>query len=159
MPPRRYRLCVYFICQYNIWRYTIKYPREYLWFVERVLREHPQNVEELKRLEETIIACCHMPVISDVPRGGGADTEPERVTMAKEQNKHYQWLTNRIKKVQAGMATLEKQEREVAKALYWEDLRIREVAETFNFSERGIKYIRVRILQKLSKVFIPLWVK
>jgi DNA-directed RNA polymerase specialized sigma subunit len=137
----------------------MKYPREYLAFAERVLREYPQNVDELKRLEETIIACCHMPLIPDVPGGGGTDTEPERVTIAKEQNKHYQWLTNRISKIQKGMATLAKEEREIVKALYWDDLRIREVAEVFHFSERGIKNIRVRALHKLSRVFIPFWVK
>jgi hypothetical protein len=68
----------------------MKYPREYLWFVERVLREYPQNVDELKRLEETIVACCHTPLISEVPSEGGTESEPERVTIAKEQNKHYQ---------------------------------------------------------------------
>ena len=137
----------------------MKYPREYLWFVEMVLREHPQREQELKRLEETIIACCHMPVISDVPWGGGADTEPERVTMAKEQNRHYQWLTNRIKKVQAGMATLEKQEKEVVKLAFWENLRNHEIAEEMHVIERWVKRLKIRGLYKLSKTVITTWVK
>jgi DNA-directed RNA polymerase specialized sigma subunit len=137
----------------------MKYPREYLWFVERLLREHPQNADELKRLEETIVACCHLPLVSEVPGGSGLETEPERVTIAKEQNKHYQWLSNRICKIKKGMATLTKQERDIVESLYWEDMRIQEVAEAFHFSERWIKNIRARILYKLSKVFIPLWVK
>jgi DNA-directed RNA polymerase specialized sigma subunit len=137
----------------------MKYPKEYWWFVERVMREYPQNVDELKRLEETIVACCHLPLISEVPGGGGSNTEPERVTIAKEQNKHYQWLTTRINKIQKGMATLTKQERDIAKAIYWEDMRIRDVAEVFHYSERWVKNIRVRVLYKLSRVFIPFWIK
>jgi DNA-directed RNA polymerase specialized sigma subunit len=133
-------------------------PREYLWFVERLLREYPRDTAELKSLEEVIVACCHLPVISEVLREGSSETEPERVTVAKEQNKRYQWLTNRVLKIKKGLAILTKQERDIAKALYWDDMIIREVAEAFHLNERWVKRTRVHFLHKLSRVFIPLWV-
>jgi DNA-directed RNA polymerase specialized sigma subunit len=137
----------------------MSYPREYLSFVERILREYPQNVEELKNLDETIEACCRAPSLPTMTSGQGSDTEPERVTMAKLENRHYQWLTGRINRIQTGMSTLTKQERDIAEILYWEDMRIREISEEMHLGERWIKRLRLRILHKLSKTFISMWVR
>jgi RNA polymerase sigma factor (sigma-70 family) len=137
----------------------MKYPREYILFIERILIEHPQNIEELARLEETIEACCRAPSLPAIGHRTPEDSEPERVTMAKLGNKNYVWLQERIKTVNRGIVKLNKSERKAIRLFYFENLRNREIAEEMHISERWVKHLKIRAVEKLSKTFITTWVK
>jgi DNA-directed RNA polymerase specialized sigma subunit len=135
------------------------YPREYLWFVERVLRGYPADKEQLKYLEQAIEAFCRAPSIPESDgRGTNASTEPERVTDAKLRNTHYQKLSCRMKEIKQVWTSLTKQEREIADMLFWQDLKSEEVANELHLDDRWVRRMKVRILQKASLVIIPLWI-
>jgi DNA-directed RNA polymerase specialized sigma subunit len=137
----------------------MKYPREYFWFVERILREYPQNVEELVRLEETIEADCRAPSLPAIGHRTPEYSEPERVTMAKLGNRNYVWLKERIKTVNQGMVILKKSERKVIRLFYFENLRNREIVEEMHITERWVKRLKILAVEKLFKTFIATWVK
>ena len=135
------------------------YPREYLWFVERVLRSRPEKLRELRNLELTIEACCRGPGFP-APDGrseGRDSTEPERVTDAKLKNKRYQELSRQVEKITHALALLTGREREVADLFFTGELKSREVAEELRLDERHVRRMKTRILKKASKVIIPMW--
>jgi DNA-directed RNA polymerase specialized sigma subunit len=135
----------------------MKYPREYLGFVERVIREYPQKLEELKRLEDTIVACCHMNAIPSTPSSArtdtGADTEPERVVIAKEQNRHYQRLSRYVATVQLALKRLTRQELAIIDLSCWQEMKSWEVSTMLHVEERNFWRIRSRALQKMVQAF------
>jgi hypothetical protein len=124
-------------------------------FVERVVRDYPTKVEELARLEDTIIACCHMPIIPSTSSSGNAEsTEPERVAIAKEQNIHYQRLLRYVAVVRMGLKRLTPQEVEIVDLSCWQRLTGREIAALLHTEERNFWRIRSRAFQKMVQVFI-----
>jgi DNA-directed RNA polymerase specialized sigma24 family protein len=137
----------------------MKYPREYLWFVERVLREHPRNVEELKRLEEMITAICHAPTISDsgTHGEGGNSSEEERLLEIKEGNKTYQYLLKRVETVENALKTLKSDEQELVDLLLWDDAWKSEVAEMMGVEERTVWRVKNRVLRKIAPFVIGSW--
>ena len=132
-------------------------PREYLSFVERVLKEFPMRERELLNLEETIVACCHVPAISDVPGGNGGSSEPERITEAKERNAHYQWLARHLEAVRKGLELLNEKELEIVGLFFRDELRTWEVCEMLELDERWVRRVRTRALCKLARFFLPQW--
>ena len=139
----------------------MKYPREYLWFVERVLREHPRNVDELKRLEEMITAICHAPIISDSGTHGEGDntSEEERLLEIKENNKTYQYLLKRVETVENALKTLKSDEQELVDLLLWDDAWKSEVAEMMGIEEITVLNIKTRVLRKIMPFVISDWYK
>jgi DNA-directed RNA polymerase specialized sigma24 family protein len=139
----------------------MKYPREYLWFVERVLREHPQREQELKEKEETIAACCRAPSVSDseVQRGSIGPSEEERILEVKERDQSYQRLLKRINNIDAALKTLKPDELELVDLLLWDGAWKSEVAEMMGIEERSVWRIKSRVLRKVASFVIGDWIK
>jgi DNA-directed RNA polymerase specialized sigma24 family protein len=139
----------------------MKYPREYLWFVERVLREHPRNVEELERLEEMVAALCHAPSISDsgVQGGGSGTSEEERILEVKEHNPSYRRMSKRVETINAGLKTLEPDETELVELLLWDGAWKSEVADMLGIEETKVWRIKGRVLRKIAPFVIGEWIK
>ena len=133
-------------------------PREYLDFVERLLKEYPARSRELENLGASITACCHLPTISEFPGGGGNDSEPERVAEAKERDNHYQWLSRHLEAVRRGLNLLNSQEMLIIELFFWEQMQNREICDMLNLDERWVRRLRTRALCKLVRYFFPLWV-
>jgi predicted DNA-binding protein (UPF0251 family) len=138
----------------------MKYPREYSWFVERVLKEHPRNVDELKRLEEMITACCHSPTISDsgVRNEDKGASEEERILEIKEHNSSYQRISRRVDAINAGLKVLKPDELELVELLLWGGVWKSEVAELMNIEERTVLNMKIRMLKKIAPFVIGDWV-
>jgi DNA-directed RNA polymerase specialized sigma24 family protein len=139
----------------------MKYPREYLWFVERVLREHPQREQELKEKEETIAACCRAPSISDseVQRGSLGPSEEERILEIKERDQSYQRVLRRVNAINAALKTLKPDELELVDLLLWDGAWKSEVAEMMDIEERTVLNMKVRVLKKIAPFVIGDWTK
>ena len=134
-------------------------PREYLWFVERVLREHPGRERELESIEEAIAACCHAPTVSDMPGGSASESEPERVMEAKEHNEAYQRVLRIVRQVERAVSTLTEEEKELVEWHLWNDLRKWEVAEVLGMEEKPIWRMKTRILRKVAPYVLGDWAK
>jgi DNA-directed RNA polymerase specialized sigma24 family protein len=137
----------------------MKYPREYLWFVERVLREHPQREQELKEKEETIAACCRAPSIpdSEVRNASGGPSEEERILEIKERDQSYQRMLRRVNAVNVALKTLNPNERELVELLLWEDAWKSEVAEMMNVDMKTVWSMKNRVLRKIASFVISDW--
>jgi DNA-directed RNA polymerase specialized sigma subunit len=137
------------------------YPREYLWFVERVLREHPQRLQILKEKEASIIACCHAPLISDVRiEGGDSVSEQEAILEAKERDKSYQRILQCVERMNSVIRTLSKREREFVEFFFWEGGTKQELMEVFGLNnEKEIWRIKYRILRKTAPLLIGGWIE
>jgi RNA polymerase sigma factor (sigma-70 family) len=133
------------------------YPREYLWFVERILRDHPVREQELDDKEKTIIACCRAPAISDTSGNGGDTSEQERILEAKERDETYQRLSRRVNQVREILKTLSKEEVELIELYLWYGLFKSEVAEQMGIDEKSVWRMKIRILQRVSKFLIRDW--
>jgi DNA-directed RNA polymerase specialized sigma24 family protein len=138
----------------------MKYPREYLWFVERVLREHPQRERELKDKEETILACCRAPSIADseVQSGSIGPSEEERILEVKERDPSYQRLLKQVNAVNSALKTLNPDEKELVELLLWDGAWKSEVAEMMNVEERTVLNMKIRVLRKIAPFVIGDWV-
>jgi hypothetical protein len=136
----------------------MKYPREYLGFVERVIREYPQKVEELKRLEDTIVACCRVASFPTMCGKGSGKPEPERIVEAKEGNKHYQWLWRQVNRIRAGMRVLSKEEKELVQMMFFDDMRKWELVD-LGYDEKAVWRMKVRVIRKVAPFVIGEWVK
>lgn len=137
------------------------YPREYHWFVSRVLQEHPERERELRDLEEAIVACCHAPSVSDgMPRSeGDAASEPERVVEAKERNSTYQRLNLQVSKVRAALKTLSDQELEQVDVLFWSGVKAWEAIDILSTDAKGVWRVKTRILHKVAPFVLGEWTK
>ena len=135
------------------------YPREYLVFVEQILREYPDDRRALKDLELTIEACCRR---SSIPVAGGGRTdasEPERITEAKLNNVEYQFLSNRIAKVKTALSKLSKEETGFIELLLWENAQAWEAVEILKIDERQVRRVKHRILYKVAPYVIGDWAR
>ena len=134
------------------------YPREYLAFVERILCEYPVDKRELKDLELTIEARCRSSSIPVAKNGRGNTTAPERVTDAKLNNRHYQFLSNKIAKIEVALSALRKNEADFVKLMFWDGLRNWEVADVLKINDQQMRRIKTRILRKVTPYVIGEWV-
>ena len=136
----------------------IPYPREYLAFVERILREHPEDRRKLRELEQTIEASCRA---SSIPSVGGrsADTGPERVTEAKLNNRQYRFLSGRIAKIEAALSGLDKKETDFVNLMFWKDIQAWELEELLKTDVRQVRRVKTRILRKVMPHVIGDWVE
>ena len=138
----------------------MKYPREYLWFVERLLREYPVKAEELKELEKTIQALCNSSSIASAHvTGGETFTHAEKIVMAKEQNKHFQWLDKQVARVEMGIDALDKDEKELVQLLFFEGMQKTEVERALGLSDKTIWRTKIRVLRKVMPFVIGEWAK
>jgi hypothetical protein len=137
----------------------MKYPREYLWFVERIIRDQPDRIEILKEKEASIIACCHAPLISDVRiEGGEVMSEQELILEAKERDESYQRILRRIERVKQVMRILSKQEREFVEFFFWEGLKRQEAMELFGLTDEKVFWrIKSKILRKAAPLLLGDW--
>jgi RNA polymerase sigma factor (sigma-70 family) len=133
------------------------YPREYLWFVERILRDHPVREQELDDKEKTIIACCRAPAISDTPGNGGDTSEQERILEAKERDETYQRLWRRVMKVREALRTLTQEELELVELYIWHGLFKSEVAELMCMDEVTVWRTKTRVLKKIMPFIAHEW--
>ena len=133
-------------------------PNEYLWFVERLIREYPDKLRERENLEEVIEACCRAPSIPDTPSCSSDSTEPERVTDAKLRNKHYQRLVRQIERIEEGFKTLTTEENEFVELYFWSRLPKYTIAEFMVFpNERNVWRMRKQILKRIAFYVIGDW--
>jgi DNA-directed RNA polymerase specialized sigma24 family protein len=137
----------------------MKYPREYLWFVERVLREHPQRELELKEKEETILACCRAPSIPDSEAQSGSlgPSEEERILEVKERDQSYQRVLKRVNAVNEALKTLKADEIELVDLMLWDGAWKSEVAELMGIDETTVWRMKLRILRKVSPFVLGDW--
>ena len=132
-------------------------PSEYIFFVERILREHPDRQRELQALEKTIEACCRCGCYSDV-KGSRGSPEPERVLEAKEGNKTYTALSRIVHAVEKSVTLLDEKEKQVIELLCWEGLPSWEVAEQMATEDRWIRKLKRRACLKLASTLLRPWV-
>jgi DNA-directed RNA polymerase specialized sigma24 family protein len=137
------------------------YPREYLWFVERVLREHPQREQELRDKEKTIAACCRAPSIpdSEVRGEGPGMSEEERILEVKERDCSYQRILKRVNAVNAALMTLRADEKELVKLLLWEGAWKSEVAELMDIDAKTVWNMKHRVLREVAPFVIGDWMQ
>ncbi|MDR1979553.1 MAG: hypothetical protein LBQ42_12535 [Synergistaceae bacterium] len=135
------------------------YPREYLWFVERVLRDYPAKLKALKEHEKTIIARCRGSSVADAHGDDVKESEPERVFEAKESNKHYQWLLRQVTRVRAGLEKLDANEREIVDLMFFNDLRKWEIVENLGLDDKTVWRRKTNALRKVAPSVIGEWVK
>jgi RNA polymerase sigma factor (sigma-70 family) len=137
------------------------YPREYLHFVECLLREYPRDMDELRSMEEVIIAICRGSAIPRIDDAKNASTTSmqERIMILKEKNKPYLWLQKKTDAVRGYLKSLTEKERLIMELSYWQNLKVSEIADELNLCERWIKQVRRNILHKLVKKVVPQWTK
>lgn len=130
-------------------------PREYLAFVERVLRDYPTRKRELRMLDEAITAACHTALYS-AWSSGAADltSEPERVAEAKEGNKDYKKLLKYVEIVSTALKRLSPNEYELVELFCWDELKSEEVAILMKVAHRTFWKIRERAFRKIMPVFL-----
>ena len=134
------------------------YPREYLWFVDRVLREHPVDLDRLEDLERTIEAFNRPSSIPDIDAPASELTPPERITEAKLKNERYQCLMWRVERVKAGLAALNEKELKIVD-MVWDGARDWEIAEELDTNERQVRRIKNGILRKMAPFVLGKWAK
>jgi DNA-directed RNA polymerase specialized sigma subunit len=138
----------------------VKYPREYLWFVERLLRDYPSKLEELKEQEKTIEGLCNPSSLTEVLiTGGETYSHQERVVIAKEGNKHYQWLLKQVARIEAGIDSLGEDEKELVQLLLFDGMQKVEVEEALELDEKTVWRMKVRALRKVMPFVIGEWAK
>jgi RNA polymerase sigma factor (sigma-70 family) len=133
------------------------YPREYLWFVERILRDHPVRERELEDKEKTIAACCRSSSLPETPGPASDDSEQERILAAKERDETYQRLSKRVARIREALRTLTKEELELVELYLWYGLFKSEVAEQMGIDEKAVWRMKLRVLRKISKFVIMDW--
>jgi len=133
------------------------FPREYLGFAERLLREHPARLQEMKVIENTIAACCNGPAISDTRNESLGDSRQERILIIKDNHLRYQSLLKQINAVNHFIASLSDQEKKVFVRFFWKNLIGKEIAEELHLDESWVRKIKARILKKALKAVIPTW--
>lgn len=131
-------------------------PREYLAFVERVLREHPARMDELERLDEVIEAYCRPSAIG-AAGGAGTVSEPEKILLAKENNLEYQKLWRRVETVKRAIDSLNEEKRTIIEMFFWDGMRIRQIAEVLHMDKSTVWRTKTRALKKISPFVIGLW--
>jgi len=134
------------------------YPREYLWFVERVLREYPYDLAELRELEKTIVARCWPNALGSEVDSGDPASVPERIVEAKESHEHYQWLLWRVEQVQNSLCALTDKQREFVRLTFYDGLRLSELAEELNIDPRNVRRLKVRTLKAVGEYVLGGWV-
>lgn len=87
-----------------------QYTRQCLAHVETILEAFPAQREQLAMLDDFIAATVHSPAISDVPGGGGADSEPERILAAKERSPQYRDLAQSVETVRRALHALSRRD-------------------------------------------------
>jgi hypothetical protein len=137
----------------------MKYPREYFWFVERILRDYPNKLREVKDEREKIVAYCHGTSIPEVHGSGDGKSEPERIMEALEQNKHYQELLKQVGKIQKGLGVLNKEEKELVQLMFFEDIRKWELVHEMGHDDKKLWRMKMRLLRKIMPFVIGDWVQ
>jgi RNA polymerase sigma factor (sigma-70 family) len=131
----------------------MKYPREYLAFAERVVREYPERKRECKLVAEAIEAMCHG-YVQGVKGTIPSASEPERVMEALEGSKNYQRLLKFCAAVEGAIAKLSKEERAVVKMAFWDHATNQEIAEELHMDERTIQRYKNHARRKLIRHFL-----
>lgn len=126
-----------------------QYTRQCLAHVETILEAFPTQREQLAMLDDFIAATVHSPVISDAPRGGGSDSEPERILAAKGNNPQYQKLFRSVETVRRALRTLSRRDLEFVEMRYWRRIGMVEMAEVYEKETRSLWRWRDRILSRL----------
>ena len=72
------------------------YTPQCLAHVEKILEAFPAQRQQLAVLDDFIAASIRSPAISDMPEGGGSDSEPERILAAKERSPQYRDLAQSV---------------------------------------------------------------
>jgi predicted DNA-binding protein (UPF0251 family) len=130
-------------------------PREYLSFVERILRDYPAWKHELRMLDEAITAACHTALYFGWSNGQGDITsEPERVSEAKEGNKDYKRLSKRVELVETALKKLSANELDLVELFCWDELRSDEVASILHVAHRSFWRMRERAFTKIAPLFL-----
>jgi RinA family phage transcriptional activator len=131
-------------------------PREYLAFVERVLKEHPARVSELERLDGILSACCR-PASVGAAGTGGAVSEPERILLAKEGDIEYQKLFRRVETVKRALGSLTEQERTFVEIFFWREMSIRQTAEELHMDKTTAWRTKKRVAERVIPFLIGQW--
>ena len=126
-----------------------RYTQQCLAHVEKILEAFPAQREQLAVLDDFIAATVHSPAISDVPGGGGADSEPERILAAKERSPQYRDLAQSVETVRRALHALPRRDLAFVEMRYWRRMGMVDIAEAHGREIRSLWRWRDRILSRL----------
>lgn len=126
-----------------------QYTRQCLAHVETILEAFPAQREQLAMLDDFIAATVHSPAISDVPGGGGVDSEPERILAAKERSPKYRDLAQSVETVRRALHALSRRDLAFVEMRYWRRMGMVDIAEAYGREIRSLWRWRDRILSRL----------
>ena len=125
------------------------YTPQCLAHVEKILEAFPAQRQQLAVLDDFIAASIHSPAISDVPGGGGADSEPERILAAKERSPQYQDLAQAVETVRRALRVLSRRDLTFVDMRYWRRMGTVDIADAYGKEIRSLWRWRDRILSRL----------
>ena len=132
------------------------FPHEGIRLVERILREHPDRVEELKVLNTFISSRCHStsqepPTTHNTP----SSSPQERIIEAKESHAYYRWLCGCVEQVNIVMDVLTDEEQKLIKNIYWQGRSADEVADEMEVARATMYRLKNRIISDIGPILAP----
>lgn len=125
------------------------------------LKEYGILKNEVVQLEEQIVfweerkTSIKSQIISDMPKGGGNGKELLDILISiedtvKELNKKLNKLISTISKIESTIENLETKERVLMRYKYIDNLKMFQIAEKMNYSERHLNRVHSEILNKIA---------
>lgn len=125
------------------------YTPQCLAHVEKILEAFPAQRQQLAVLDDFIAASIRSPAISDMPGGGGADSEPERILAAKERSPQYRDLAQSVETVRRALRVLPRRDLTFVDMRYWRRMGMVDIADAYGKEIRSLWRWRDRILSRL----------
>ena len=126
-----------------------RYTPQCLAHVEKILEAFPAQREQLAVLDDFIAASIRSPSLSDMPGGGGSESEPERILAAKERSPQYQDLARTVETVRRALCVLQRRDLAFIEMRYWRRMGMVDIAEAYGREIRSLWRWRDRILTRL----------
>lgn len=125
------------------------YTPQCLAHVEKILEAFPAQRQQLAVLDDFIAASIRSPSVSDMPGGGGADSEQERILATKERSPQYQDLARSVETVRRALCVLPRRDLAFVEMRYWRRMGMDDIAEACEKEIRSLWRWRDRILTRL----------
>ena len=125
------------------------YTPQCLAHVEKILEAFPAQRQQLAVLDDFIAASLRSPSISDALGGGGAESEQERILVAKERNPQYRALAQSVETVRGALRVLRRCDIAFVEMRYWRRMGMHDIAEAYGKEIRSLWRWRDRILSRL----------